>query len=81
MGRPIDAGLLEPQGNPGREHTGMGQELGPAKHCSTAGPLSPKILGHGFSENTVGLSLKHISVWEAQLLVGKHRRNDFMGTQ
>lgn len=29
----------------------------------------------------MGLSLKHISVWEARLVAGKHRRNDFMGTQ
>lgn len=77
----MDTGLLEPQGNPGREYTGMGQEPGPTKHRSAAGPLSPKILGRGFSERTVGLLLKHISVWEARLVAGKHRRNDFMGTQ
>lgn len=59
----------------------MGQEPGPTKHRSAAGPLSPKILGRGFSENTVGLLLKHVSVWEARLVAGKHRRNDFMGTQ
>lgn len=59
----------------------MGQEPGPTKHRSAAGPLSPKILGRGFSESTVGLLLKHVSVWEARLVAGKHRRNDFMGTQ
>lgn len=73
----MDAGLLELQGTPGREHTVMGQELGHTKHHSAAGPSSPRILGLGFSES---MSVKHISVPEVQL-VGTHRRSNFTESQ